>query len=209
MDLYKIIFKACFCNLLLLSANSLSAGDERVLDCISTFKWDLSDDSLIEKYGIDNVTFDDIYLSEGEYQKGTILYKNTPGLSVKILWKDNIKKANPSSIEIDGKRSYWRTPEGITLGTDLLTLEKINKSPFILAGFGWDFSGRIYSWENGALDSIGEKCKLVISLSPNYDLEKLQDKELHSQVSGDRDFSSDNAAMKALNPRAYSIYLVY
>jgi hypothetical protein len=52
------------------------------------------------------------------------------------------------------EKSLWRTTYGITQGTTLLELERINRKPFRLAGFDFDYSGTVLSWESGLLEGV-------------------------------------------------------
>jgi hypothetical protein len=42
-----------------------------------------------------------------------------------------------------GGACEWKAAHGITLGTSLVQLERLNRHPFTLAGFGWDYGGRV------------------------------------------------------------------
>ncbi len=187
----------------------LFASDGRLFDCKSTFTPNLTHDILIEFFGENNVSVGEIPLGEGFYEEGTILYANNPELTIEITWKNKEEKSTPGSVAISGGKTSWKTPEGITFGIDLITLEKINKSPFILAGFGWDYSGTVYSWENGELESANNKmCRLVIRMSPYYkDTEEYS--EHYYQVLGDKDYSSENPSMRILNPKIHQMILLY
>jgi hypothetical protein len=101
----------------------------------------------------------------------------------------------------------WHTADGITLGTTLLELERINRRPFRLAGFGWDYSGTVLSWSHGALDPVfgsdGSKkvyVRLIYSnpAPPEY-----------RAVMGDGNFSSGHPAMQKINPHVYQMVFIF
>src|SRR5690242_3166397 len=110
-------------------------------------------EELVRVYGKANVVDRDIDIGEGETQPGTVVFPNDPKRSVEILWRDSEKKTQPSSAQIHGEASLWKAPRGSSLGTSLKQLEQLNGRPFQMAGFGWDYSGTVMSWENGSLAS--------------------------------------------------------
>jgi hypothetical protein len=92
---------------------------------------------------------------------------------------------------------------GITIGTTLRELEKINGAPFQLAGFEWDYSGTVTSWGAGKLkDEFAGSYDVTIRLGGKLD--SLSEQESLS-VLGDKDFPSNNGVMQKLNPRIYQI----
>jgi len=163
--------------------------------------------NLIELFGEANVTTEQIYLGEGSYEEGTVLFKNSDEEKVEILWKDPRSKQFPRIVMIRGKASRWRTTRRLTLGLDLLTVEKLNRRPFRLLGFAWDYEGSVLSWSGGSLEVQGaDSCTVGARLRPE---EQVIDgmRLYYKQVAGDREFSSGHPAMQALNPRVYMVVL--
>jgi hypothetical protein len=154
-------------------------------------------------YGRENVTEGEVNVGEGELERGTILFPNDPNKTLNVLWKDETKIA-PRRIQITGERSQWTTIYGITLGTSLKELERLNRRPFRLLGFGWDYSGAVSSWSDGELAGCCEpQSGIYIRLIPQpRDNER---SSLQRQVLGDREYSSGHPAMQELNPRVYQI----
>jgi hypothetical protein len=97
---------------------------------------------------------------------------------IEVLWADSEKRV-PKSVYVGGihnaaygDKSLWRTTYGITLGTTLLELERINRKPFRLAGFDWDYSGTVLSWNSGVLEGVfgsGGRNKVFLRLSYSTD----------------------------------------
>jgi hypothetical protein len=104
-------------------------------------------------------------------------------------------------------KSLWKTRYGIGLGTSLKDLEKINRRPFRLAGFNWDYGGTVLSWSDGFLEkdfgSNGDK-KAFFRLSADHS--HLADTNL---VQGDRDFSSGHPVMQTINPSIYQMVFTF
>jgi len=190
--------------------HSASSADEApALDCNSTFPPNTSVEALRERFGAKNLTSADIDVGEGMHESGTKLFADAPHESVEMLWKDSINSRNLRMVRVRGEVSAWRTVHGLTLGTDLKTLEKINGVPFTLAGFDWDYSGTVTSWAGGLLaDPLGV-CRMTVRLAPKPPNQDPVTSQWHDQVIGDLDFSSNHPAMQELNPRIYSIEFYY
>jgi hypothetical protein len=88
-------------------------------------------------------------VGEGEVGPGTILFPSDPERSIEILWNDVGKKTDPTGVTIRGNKSRWKALHDISLGTTLKQLERLNGRPFHMAGYGWDYSGTVLSWDKG------------------------------------------------------------
>lgn len=84
-------------------------------------------------FGEKNVLREDIGLGEGETEPGTIVFPNSDG-RLAILWKDQGQRQTPKEIRLNGDKTRWKTGKGISLGTSLKELEKLNGRPFFLWG---------------------------------------------------------------------------
>jgi hypothetical protein len=194
------------------SARSAAAKRDIPFFSCKTFPADISRADLVKRFGTENVTDELIEGggSEGEMNPGTVLFAKEAELRVEIYWKDKEAKQNPDWMNIRQERSNWRSPEGVTMGTDLVTLERLNGRAFRLLGFGYDSEGAVTSWKGGKLeDANGPGCILRIWLMPKADEENPAAEKLEREVTGMREFSSDHPAMRGLNPRAYEMMLDY
>jgi hypothetical protein len=201
------------------AARPQTATSQRVLDfSCSTFPATTTEEELVRRFGSDYVRSGPVAGggAEGEYTQGTILFPETIDAKVEILWKVRELKRAPYLVWIVGRQSRWRSPEGITLGTDLRTVERVNRRPFRMAGFGFDGSGTVISWAGGRLavpDSAGCRMRLGLDLrfEPAIGTSTTADRAtLSRQVTGDRQyFSSGHRAMQTLNPRTYKMFLEY
>jgi hypothetical protein len=165
-------------------------------------------------YGEQNVEAGKIHLGEGEFESGTVLFPEDPMKRIEVLWSDAEGKRYPKSVHLGGirnaafpDRSVWRTTYGITLGTTLFELERINRKPFRLAGFAFDYSGTVLSWNGGALEGVfvsdGTK-KVFVRLIYSEPAPPE-----HREVLGDRSFSSGHPAMQKINPHVYQMIFVF
>jgi hypothetical protein len=161
-----------------------------------------SEAELRRTYGSDRVDSVRIELGEGETAPGSVLFPADSVRRLEILWRDTTDRKAPARLILRGSRSEWRVGPGISLGTPLKDLERLNGRPFSLAGFGWDYAGVVTDWKAGKLDSSLTSIKLY--LDPGSDQYQSQ---TYSQVLGDRDYSSDLPAMQQLNPRVYQIFV--
>ena len=164
---------------------------------------------LMRRYGAANVVDQDIEEGEGNSEPGTVLFPNDPQRRIEILWKDTKTKLAPSSLTTAiGKSSLWNTAHGISLGTCLKELERVNGRPFALAGFGWDYGGTVTSWNDGALaHEFDSKGRVVLRL--DYQRQPAVSMAEEDEVQGDRDFSSSHAVMQKLNPCVYQMVWVF
>lgn len=165
-----------------------------------------SEADLIQRYGALNVRRDTIALGEGESAPGTTLFASDSLRRVEILWRDTIGFGHPYSVEIRGAASRWIVAPGVSLGTTLAELERLNARPFLLFGFGWDYSGTINSWEGGRLDSLwqdpADRERLVgVRVGPTASAPE----SIAGAVQGERLFSSSHASMAALEPKVYDL----
>jgi len=164
-----------------------------------------SEADLVRLYGRENVEDGDVYIGEGYSEPGTILFRHDPERRLEIIWKDHDERRFPRQIRTplhESRRSVWKTSFGITIGTALLELERINRRPFILTGFGWDYGGTTISWRGGRLEpEFAGKNRVLLRLEPEGDVIT---KEMRA-VMGDRNFSSGHPAMQKLNPTVYQI----
>ena len=147
-------------------------------------------------YGAQNIRHVTVSLGEGETVSGTLLYPDDPEKRVEIVWMNATARRYPMHAILRGTRSRWTLPRGITLGTTLAELERLNGRPFTMTGFGWDYSGAVTDWEGGALSNLKGQAWLYLEPAPGKDKDPS-----FSQVQGDRDISSTSPAMRAIEPR--------
>lgn len=156
----------------------------------SLLKFD-SEEKLREVFG------DSIKRSIGYYPEGMGEYSNTllfPGTAnqVEFVWvDDSVTFSGLAYINITGQMTGWKTKEGITLGTKLKELEKLNKKPFTFYGFGWDYGGAA-NWDNGQL----QERKIFVSLEYPSDSMPIE----FDGLLGDHEVRSDSELAQKANP---------
>jgi hypothetical protein len=157
---------------------------------------------LQRRYGKESVTPTRVELGEGETTPGTVLFPSDSARRLEIVWQDTVTLKRPARVILRGNRSEWKIEPGISLGTSLQELERLNNRPFTLAGFGWDYAGVITDWKGGALDSALAGIKLYVDPGPAQ-----YESAAYSKVLGDRDYSSSLPPMQQLNPRVGQIFV--
>lgn len=136
------------------------------------------------------------------------MFPDRDDMRVEIVWWDPESKTKPYWVRTRGANSRWQMPNGITVGTDLLTIERANGWPFRLAALSTEGQGVIRSWGHGRFKrSDADGCTLRITLFPTggQNVNPL----LARQVLRGREFSSGHPAMQALNPRVVSIFVTH
>ena len=143
------------CLLVLLDCGALTAQQPpklRPFSCEATFRPDTSAADLERSFGIQNVKSAEVYIGEGFAEAGTVVFPDQPEDRIEIVWRDTDQKRSPAWIRIRGTRSNWRTPQGLSLGSDLRTLERVNRRPFRILSFDVDYAGSVLSWSGGFLE---------------------------------------------------------
>lgn len=146
--------------------------------------------------------------SEGDMVPATILFADEPSRRAAIVWRDTLRQRSPRYVYLNRTPAEWRTPEGIAIGTSLRVLEQLNQRPFHLAGFGFDESGSVTSWDGGRLERFTTgPCRVHVwldSLAPGA-----RSSAWYRQVLGDGVHSSHDSAMQKLEPRVSQLLLYY
>jgi hypothetical protein len=107
-------------------------------------------------------------------------------------------------IAING-RSQWSAPKGIKLGLSLAALEKANGKPFKLTGFGADGAASVAGWDGGALSELPGGCKVGMRLIAD----KKAPEAARKALAADKEFLSNDAAVRALKPTVGEILIGY
>jgi hypothetical protein len=168
-----------------------------------------SEAKLVELFGAANVKRVSFELEPGEAVPATTVFADDSTRRAVVLWRDPQTRVAPETVLIRGERTVWRTDKGITLGTPLATLRRLNGKPLTLTGFGPDLGGTVLDCNGGSLTEFGQDGPrgivgrtLVVRVEPDP---ALRDTAAYQQAIGERELSSDSDAMRTLNPRAYEL----
>lgn len=183
--------------------------DRRVFKCGAIFGPDTTPASLVAEFGEENVVTRRVHAGEGSYKTGTVIFPDTED-EVEVLWKEPTLDGGPRIVRTRGNPGSWETPLGLKIGLDLRSIERINRRPFRLAGFAWDYGGTVASWEGGRLERApGAKCGLRARLSTGDPGDDAALQRAERQVLGDDIFSSGHPAMQLLNPKIHELFLFF
>ena len=166
-----------------------------------TIRRNLGREELEAEFGSSRVRSAKVDVGEGETRPGVELFPDDSLERLTLLWRDSAIARGVARAILRGSRSRWRLPHGITLGTPLTELERINGRPFTLAGFGWDYSGAVIDWKGGRLADILAYTKVYLS-PPSDTLPG------YARVLGDREYWSNNPAMQELKP-SHSVWICF
>jgi hypothetical protein len=181
----------------LAASADMATRDAFILSC-QLFPADATAADFAARFGAANVVEGQVYLGEGEYEAGTILFADVPEQRAEITWQQPAVKRAPKMMRIRGAKSRWRTPQGLTLGLALPTVERLNRRPFRLWGFDWDYGGTTLSWSGGMLSRAeSPTCKVWARFSRDEQPRSSEASHLAAQVSGEREFSSGHPGMQA------------
>jgi hypothetical protein len=162
----------------------------------------IEEDELIKRYGKENITLDTIWGAEGMFYMGTKLFAKTPK-EVIISWSDTLYHSKIVTLTVNSGYNietgelelynYWKSKTGISLGTNLKELVKLNGRDFKFYGLGWDYGGEVNSWNEGKLDKAG----VAVTLGTvNFDNQTAA----YNKIVGDQEFSSSNTNAVKVNP---------
>jgi hypothetical protein len=185
------------------SGRQLTERDGREFSCAS-FPRDLGEAALVERYGAANVKRAPVVGADDGPQEGAVAFEGSP-MKIEVVWWDADTRTQLRWVRTREPTSPWRSPNGIVIGMDLVTIERRNGWPFRLRGLaGPEGRGIVRSWGRGLLDSAdSEGCRLSISLQPTG--KRYVDPALYGQVAQGREFSSGHPAMQAINPQVVEL----
>ncbi len=147
-------------------------------------------EAVLAAYGKD-AKVDSVYLGEGMFGEGVVIYPDNPRRKVEIFWDPEWDPKRPTFIRIygDSTGSDWKTAYGLTIGTPMAQVQQQNGKPFSVSGFGWDYGGFVTDWNGGKFNStLGLRFEV---LGNNGVSDKLVGEGVHS---------SDEPEMVAANP---------
>jgi hypothetical protein len=151
----------------------------------------------------DHARADSIHLGEGMMAPGVVVFPEDPRKMLEIYWDGELDPLRPAFVRIIGHGlsdggSAWKTAEGITIGTSLEEVERLNGKPFSLYGFGWDAEGLVADWHGGAL-----------STHLHLRFQMTEQADVPSSVWGDVVLRSDDPQVRRLLPAVAVIELSF
>jgi hypothetical protein len=181
-----------------------AATPARAIACSGQFAKDASHLKLAQAFGSQNVSWDDVDGPGGAKIKATVLFPNDPKRRLEVMWTQADSRSDTQVIAINGE-SNWSAPKGLKLGLTLAAVEKLNGKPFRLTGFDKDSGGMVQSWEGGALTELPGGCRVSLRFEPDPKISP----EVKKDVAVDKQFGSNDTAMKKAVPKVVEILIGY
>jgi hypothetical protein len=172
--------------------------------CSGVFAKDTNHHKLAVKYDSHNIAYTDVDGPGHTKLKATVLFPRDPKRRLEVLWHNDASRSDVQVISING-RSHWTAPKGLKLGLSLAALEKLNRRPFKLTGFGPEGNASVLDWQGGALASLPGGCKVGIRLHAD----RRTPAAARAAVTGNKELLSSNAALKSVKADIAEILLGY
>ena len=185
------------------AAKPVPGAAMKAVVCNGAFSKDSSNLKLAMVFDPKNVAFADEDVG-GSKVGASIVYPKDPKRRLEIWWQNPANRSGLYLILINGQ-STWLAPGGMKLGLTLADLEKLNHKAFKLKGFDKDNNATVSDWDGGALATIAGGCKSGVTLQPDPKASP----DAVSALSADKEFSSDDAAMRQLKPKVTEILIGY
>lgn len=171
----------------------------------------VTEEQLIKRFGKDQVGREEYRVApDGEPQTVTVLWPKDEMHKLRIAWTEDKPFTKLDLIIVEGAKSAWSLPEGISLGTTLARLEKLNGKPFKINGFGWDYGGGC-DFSGGALEKKlasrrgNGRAALILG---DGDRVKLTDAEQEA-ISGEKTLTTSLPAVRKFGPIVNRIILTF
>jgi hypothetical protein len=185
-------------------ASAERAAPARVIKCEGPFGRHASHADLVKAFGNNNVVYRDVEGAEGQKIKASVIYPNDPKAKLEVIWSDEKTRRGPMVRAKD--QSAWATANGIRIGTALVDVENLNGKAFKLSGFDWDYGGHVTDWQGGALAKPQPGgCIIGVEFVHPEDAPE----ENLTKVTGDSQFLSDNADLRAVEPYVGVVTISY
>lgn len=170
-------------------------ADTLTIMCGKPFAQDATAGTLADIFGAENVVPETIDGAEGEQYNITAVYPQDKSRRIEVTFLNEEERTVLTSVKIRGEVSQWTGPGGLNLGDGVATVEKLNKKPFQIAGFGWDYGGYVTDWQGGALAEITPGCITTVRFNIPSDV------QMASAIQGEAPHASTEPAMR--NASAY------
>ena len=142
-------------------------------------------EQLQKLYGEKNITDEIEYGAEGiDSFKVTRIYSGTPK-EITVGWKEKKFHKEISYVECIATGSPYQTTDSLMINTTLDKLVKANGNKITFSGTGWDYGGRILSYNKGKLEDTPIYFQLT-------DMEGMSEK-----LMGDQELNTDMPLVKA------------
>ena len=151
-----------------------------------------------------NLDFAQVDAGSGNTTMASVLFAKDPKRRLEVWWTKQESRSDTHLIVINGQ-STWIAPANLRLGLSLAEVEKLNHKPFKLLGFNKDNIAAGSDWNGGAMANVSGGCKLGVS----FRADTKATADAISALPADKEFSSDDPAMRAVSPKVSEILVGY
>jgi hypothetical protein len=178
--------------------------DAHSIACSGVFGKNSSHLKLAMVFETKNLDFAQVDAGSGNTTMASVLFAKDPKRRLEIWWTKQESRSDTHLIVINGQ-STWTAPGNLHLGLTLAEVEKLNHKPFKLIGFNKDSVAAGSDWNGGALAAPPGGCRLGVSFraDPKATADAL------GALPADKEFASDDPAMRAVNPKVSEILVGY
>ncbi|MGA8076518.1 MAG: hypothetical protein WB868_03905 [Xanthobacteraceae bacterium] len=186
------------------AAPKMPLPSAHVVACSGIFAKNSNHLRLAMTFDYKNVSFGDVAANGGAKVEASIVFPNDPKRRLEVWWSNPAERSGVYLIDIKGK-SEWSGPDGLRLGLNVGQLEKLNRKPFKLKGFDKNGVATVSDWDGGELAALPGGCKSGVSLAadPKVSADSV------AALSADKDYSSDDPAVRASKPTVSEILIGY
>jgi hypothetical protein len=176
----------------------------RSVACSGLFGRNSTHFDLAKAFNFKNVTFAEVEGGpDGSKLMATVLFPTDLKRRLEVLWQNEEARTDIHRVVINGQ-STWTGPKGLRLGLTVAAVEKINGKPFTLQGFDQNNVAAATDWQGGALANIPGGCSIGVFFTGDP-----KAPESARAEAGGKEFSSSDAAMRALKPTVTEILFGY
>ncbi|MBG1231447.1 hypothetical protein [Aestuariivirga litoralis] len=161
---------------LLITTPLFAASPDGMITCTFPVKAGDTAKSLKAKFGKQAV-IKTLPGAEGEMYKALVLFPKDKSRVVNVTFADDAM-TKVSNVDPGGDGA-GRVVAGVTMGTSVADVRKVNEEPFDISGFDWDYGGFVTDWHGGALNEMPGGCSASIRFAP------AEDANLPNDMSGD------------------------
>jgi hypothetical protein len=169
--------------------------------CNGAFARDSSHAKLAMAFQSRNVAFTQVDGPSGAKIMATVIFAKDPKRRLEVWWNNPASRSGTHLIVINSV-SNWTAAGQLHLGLTLPQLEQINGKPFKLSGFDKSNVATLTDWNGGTLSAVSGGCKVGVSLRSRAD-------SALGALPANREFTSTDTAMRAVNPEVSEILIAY
>jgi hypothetical protein len=165
-----------------------------VLTCKGPFTKAATHAALVKHFGTKDAVWEIVDGPEGSTYGVTAIYPKDPKRRLEVVWRDEVGRKEPLSLDVKSENTAWTAPGGIAMKMPIAEVERHNGKPFMLMGYQWDMWGWVVDWKNGKLPGATKAAgcdNLTVRLEETGD---------SSKAAGEGPYASNSKGIKRAKP---------